>query len=392
MAKRSLTPYDRIQQRRKAASLSERALCEKAGLAATVLVQRSGAPPKALSAESIAAFAAALGCTVGELFGEAVLPERSGSAGDGMLLSLDQLGPSVRNPRQIFDGEAIEELAESIEMHGLQQPLLVRRFPLDSKNGVSATVPLYEIVAGERRYRALRRLAALGRWRSEELKVPCRIVEADDATVLELALIENLQRQDLTPLEEAEGFARLRKFDGRSWSTADIAKRIGKTQRYVQQRLALVEKLSPEAREALRTGAIDVTQARELTAAAPEVQARLVPKIKSGAYHSAEDLRAAVQRWSGPAASVESGTSADRDHAKRAPEQRAAPAPKLPFTPVELNWHVVSFDMNGADGAFPTSIVLYDQVSGRYQTFARSEPTEARPGLDFGPRREKATQ
>lgn len=130
-----------------------------------------------------------LGKGLGALLGESSLqPEPQEGA---KLLPLRKIEPNPDQPRRSFEENALQELAESIRMHGLIQPLTVRKLP----NGY------YQIIAGERRWRAAR-IAGL-----EE--IPVTVIEADDKKAAELALIENLQRTDLSPIEEAEGYRRL---------------------------------------------------------------------------------------------------------------------------------------------------------------------------------------
>lgn len=202
--------------------------------------------------------------------------------GAAAMLDLAALHPSALNPRKTFDHSALADLAESIATQGILQNLVVRR---RDRGG-------FEIIAGERRWRAVAMLAEEGRWDRRAALIPVRIVEGDDAAVLAIALLENLQRQDVPPMEEAEAFAALHALDKDAWSTAAIAKRIGKTQRYVQQRLALIQKLDDKVKEALRAGEIDLTHARALTVADPKVQRDALDKIKAGygGYVDAERL------------------------------------------------------------------------------------------------------
>ena len=142
----------------------------------------------------------------------------------GVTLSISEIEPNRSQPRKEFDEKALSELAESISEHGLLQPLLVRPLPLGG----------YEIVAGERRYRACR-MAGL-------TEVPVIIRELDEAQTMELALIENLQREDLTPLEEAEGYgsgrscALSRKIPTRRGKRAKAFEPAGQRQRISQRR------------------------------------------------------------------------------------------------------------------------------------------------------------
>lgn len=168
-----------------------------------------------------------------------------------VLVPLDQIEPWAQNPRRTFAPEAEAELADSIAARGVLQNLVVRRIG-----------DRLQIGAGERRWRALRRLAAEGRWDPTAATVPVNIVDCpDDGAFLAVALVENLQRQDVPPLEEAEGFARLIALDPERWQPKTIAAQVGCSRRHIEQRLALLR--LPDATQAdLRAGKITVTQAR----------------------------------------------------------------------------------------------------------------------------------
>lgn len=135
-------------------------------------------------------------------------------------LRLSQIEPNKQQPRREFDQNALEELADSIREHGIIQPLVVR--PIRSGN--------YQIVAGERRWRASR-IAGLN-------EVPVIIKELDDLATMELALIENLQREDLSPIEEAEGYRTLINMYG--MTQEQVAKRVGKSRPAVANALRLL--------------------------------------------------------------------------------------------------------------------------------------------------------
>ena len=151
--------------------------------------------------------------------------------------------PRLGQPRTFFNDESLQDLAESIAVHGLIQPITVR--PLDHG--------YYQIIAGERRWRASR-LAGL-------YEVPVTIIEADDKTVQELSLIENLQREDLTPLEEARGYQVLMKDFG--LSKEEIAAVMGKHRTTVTNALRLL-KLTPEVSRLLETEEISAGHAKIL--------------------------------------------------------------------------------------------------------------------------------
>ena len=157
------------------------------------------------------------------------------------LLPIYKVEPNPDQPRQDFDEEELQALADSIEIHGIIQPLTVREL----------SSGYYQIIAGERRWRAAR-LANLS-------EIPAVIIEADDKKVKELALIENLQRQDLNPVEEALGYQSL--IDEYGLTQEDAAKRVGKSRPAVANALRLLS-LSPEILEMLRNGKLTAGHAR----------------------------------------------------------------------------------------------------------------------------------
>ena len=157
------------------------------------------------------------------------------------LLPIYKVEPNRDQPRQDFDEEELQALADSIALHGIIQPLTVREMP----NGY------YQIIAGERRWRAAR-LASLS-------DVPAVIVEADDKKAMELALIENLQRQDLNPVEEALGYQSL--IEEYGLTQEEAASRVGKSRPAVANALRLLG-LCPEVLELLKAGTISAGHAR----------------------------------------------------------------------------------------------------------------------------------
>ncbi|MBR5774556.1 MAG: ParB/RepB/Spo0J family partition protein [Clostridia bacterium] len=170
--------------------------------------------------------------------------EEQGSAG-AVKLKLFDIEPNKNQPRKHFDEEALSELASSIAEHGILQPIVVR--PI-AETG-------YQIVAGERRWRAAR-LAGL-------TEVPVVIKELSDTQVMELALIENLQREDLNPIEEAEGYKALMETYGLTQDT--VAKRVGKSRSAIANSLRLLN-LPESVREMARDGRISAGHARTLLA------------------------------------------------------------------------------------------------------------------------------
>lgn len=176
-------------------------------------------------------------------------------------IPLDQLRPNEEQPRETFDAEKLDELARSIQANGLIQPITVRREP----NG------MYTIIAGERRWRAAR-LAGLKH-------IPALVRSVEQNRVLELALIENLQREDLNPVETAAAFQRLVSEHGLSHE--EIAERTGKDRSTITNFLRLL-KLSPLVLNELTRGNISVGHARALlNIADPEAQINACRRIVS---------------------------------------------------------------------------------------------------------------
>lgn len=159
------------------------------------------------------------------------------------LLPIYKVEPNPDQPRHDFDEEELQALADSITVHGIIQPLTVREMPND----------YYQIIAGERRWRAAR-MANLS-------DVPAVIIEADDKKAMELALIENLQRQDLNPLEEALGYQTLMNEYGLTQEEA--AGRVGKSRPAVANALRLLG-LCPEVQERVRKGELSAGHARAI--------------------------------------------------------------------------------------------------------------------------------
>ena len=190
-----------------------------------------------------------------EGFDEAPASEKS----PYQMLPLHKVEPNPDQPRQDFDEEELQQLADSIAVHGVIQPLTVRQLPSG----------YYQIIAGERRWRASR-LAGL-------YEVPAVVMEADDKKATELALIENLQRQDLNPVEEALGYQTLMADYG--MTQEETAKSVGKSRPAVANALRLLS-LCPEVLEMLRAGKLTAGHARAvLTLNTPKKQISAAQKI-----------------------------------------------------------------------------------------------------------------
>ena len=171
----------------------------------------------------------------------------SARQGDRARVPIEFLRPNPRNPRTHFGEAELDELADSIRARGLIQPIVVRPHAHDED--------VYEIIAGERRWRAAQR-AGLH-------EVPVVVIEADDRTALELAIIENVQRTDLNALDEASSYERLVADHG--YSQADLATALGKSRSHVANMIRLL-KLPPSVRDRVTRGELSAGHARALLA------------------------------------------------------------------------------------------------------------------------------
>lgn len=183
-----------------------------------------------------------LGKGLGALMGDFVTETPTGKS-PYQMLPIHKVEPNPSQPRQNFDPEELQSLADSIAQHGVVQPLTVREL----SNGY------YQIIAGERRWRAARM--------AELREIPAVIIEADDRKVMELALIENLQRQDLNPVEEAMGYQTLMQEYG--LTQEDAAKQVGKSRPAVANALRLLN-LSDKVLEMVKIGSLSAGHARAI--------------------------------------------------------------------------------------------------------------------------------
>jgi len=184
-----------------------------------------------------------LGKGLGALLGEYLDPEAE--VGDVGKLPVAAIVPNPMQPRRVFTDTELEDLTASIKENGLLQPLVVRPAPTSSDR--------FELVAGERRFRAVSKLG----W----TEVPVLVREASDETLLVLALVENLQREALNPLEEAEGYEALTERFG--MKQADVAKAVGKDRSTVANLVRLL-KLPPSIRRLVEEGSLSQGHARAL--------------------------------------------------------------------------------------------------------------------------------
>ena len=214
-----------------------------------------------------------LGRGLGALLGDDVMKtESSGS----LSLPISQVETCSSQPRKRFDDESLQELADSISQHGIIQPLTVRKL----------SSGYYQIIAGERRWRAAR-LAGLQ-------EVPVIVIEADDRKVAELAMIENLQREDLNPMEEAAGFQSL--IESYHMTQEEAAQRVGKSRSAVTNALRLLG-LTPSVRKLVEESKLSAGHARALVPLSPSLQESAANAIVSGGL-SVRQTEALVKRLS----------------------------------------------------------------------------------------------
>lgn len=203
-------------------------------------------------------------------------------------IELSKIEPNPYQPRRTFAAEELTSLANSIREHGILQPLLVTKVAIDRPGGLGVK---YQLIAGERRWRAAK-LAGL-----REVPVIVRLAETPEREKLELALIENVQREDLNPLERAQAFGRL--VDDFGLMQREIAERIGKSREMVTNALRLL-KLPEEIRSALLSNAITEGHARSLLALEenPGEQRKLFGQIRT-ANLSVRETELAVRAAAG---------------------------------------------------------------------------------------------
>jgi len=202
-----------------------------------------------------------------------------------LTLPVDAIDRSAGQPRKRFDEERLEELAASIKEHGVVEPILVRR------HGAR-----FRIVAGERRWRAAQRAGLQ--------EIPAVVRDASDRQAFELALVENLQRADLNPIEEAEAFEVLAE---QGLTQEEVARRIGKDRSTVANALRLL-KLPEDVRDLVRDGQLDMGHARALLG-----------------LEGADEIRRVAQRAVREGLSVRSTEALVRERTRKAPARKAAP-------------------------------------------------------------------
>ena len=197
-----------------------------------------------------------LGKGLAALLGDNVM--ESSEEKSSLYLPISQVESCAGQPRKQFDPDALADLADSIREHGIIQPLTVRKL----QSGY------YQIIAGERRWRAAR-MAGLE-------QVPAIVIEADDRKAMELAMIENLQREDLNPIEEAEGYRQL--MDQYGLTQEETAQRVGKSRSVVANALRLLH-LCPPVRAMVEDGRLSNGHARTILPLSPALQEKAADAI-----------------------------------------------------------------------------------------------------------------
>ncbi|MCE5090745.1 nucleoid occlusion protein [Staphylococcus devriesei] len=193
-------------------------------------------------------------------------------------IQIERIVPNRYQPRQVFDSSKINELAESIEEHGLLQPIVVR--PIEEN--------MYEIIAGERRFRALQSL--------HKAQADVIIRHMDDEQTAVVALIENIQRENLSAVEEAEAYKKLLEIGETTQS--ELAKSLGKSQSFIANKLRLL-KLAPKVITRLREGKVTERHARAVLSLEPEDQEQLIEQVISQKLN-VKQTEARVKQKTGP--------------------------------------------------------------------------------------------
>jgi len=235
-----------------------------------------------------------LGRGLSALFGDYLEEEVPATSGEIRVIPIERIRPNPFQPRKEFQAGELDELADSIRENGLLQPLMVRPSPGGRDR--------WELVAGERRFRAVTQLG----WS----EVPAMVREVDDQTLLVLALVENLQREALGPLEEAEGFRVLTESFG--LTQGEVAKAVGKDRSTVANTLRLLH-LPPSVRKLLGEGALSPGHVRPLLAIEDPVRAAEVARTAVKEGWSVRQVEEVVKRGRKPDARKAGGGQRAQD-------------------------------------------------------------------------------
>lgn len=218
-------------------------------------------------------------------------------------LPISQVESCSAQPRKNFDPETLSELADSIREHGMIQPLTVRKLASG----------YYQIIAGERRWRAAR-LAGL-------TEVPALVIEADDRTAMELAMIENLQREDLNPMEEAEGYKAL--VEGYGMTQDQAAQRVGKSRSAVANAMRLLA-LTPAVRQLVESGRLSAGHGRTLLPLPPALQQQAAKTVLDGGLNVRQTEQLVKRLLAGPKAEPATAPSPAVDYVAEAERELSA--------------------------------------------------------------------
>jgi ParB family chromosome partitioning protein len=265
--------------------------------------------------------------------------DRHGRARGGVRnIDIDRISPNPEQPRLVFDEKSLEELAASIREHGVLQPILVR--PLEDGE--------FQLIAGERRWRASR-AAGLG-------TIPALVEEIDDDTALEISIIENLQREDLTPLDEAGMYDRMVREHG--YSVRRLAQKLGKDKGYLENRLRLAD-APEEIRELVSLRKDTLSHAYELLKVEdPKKRKRLAAQVARGELTLIK-LRDRIEGR--PARSAPAGPFVDEDDHVEADDQTADEA--------EAAWTGKPRDLPAADLSDDALVSAKQQLAEAVESF-----------------------
>ncbi|MQS52636.1 ParB/RepB/Spo0J family partition protein [Lactobacillus salsicarnum] len=263
-------------------------------------------------------------------------------------VGLDRIIPNRYQPRTEFDERSITELSQTISEHGLLQPMVVRSFQ-DGK---------YEIIAGERRYRALKKL----NW----TKVPVIVKELDDEETASMALIENVQREDLNPIEEARAYRKV--LDSENITQLELASRISKSQSYVANKLRLLS-LDKKVIEALANDKISVRHGRELLRLKDEkAQEKALTSILDGSLNVKQTKDLVDKLTKTKESKKEETTKSEKKESKSAAPKKASDFDvnttidsfKQNIDKMKKNGTSVSFVENKKKGFYEIDIRIHD--------------------------------
>lgn len=267
---------------------------------------------------------------------------------------LKKIVPNRQQPRKQFSNESISELADTIAAHGLLQPIILREYAPEQ----------YEIIAGERRYRAVQ---ALG-WQ----KIPAIIDQMDEQESAEMAVIENLQREDLNPVDEAQAYQNLLQVG--ELTQRQLADRVGKSQSYIANKLRLL-KLPSEALNALATGKISARHGRALLKLDDTTQAIVLKQILTDNL-TVSQTDALIKRLSEPtpAPAAATATTTDTAASATATDNNDQPAQRTKTKPRVQRQHSGNADLRVAINTLKQSVALirasgaevavHDEVAG----------------------------